>query len=197
MQGTRIRQKANGQQVRLLFSFQVISFQSAIPTQQRPDLPSSPSPASGVFSQPLSGTRKDQACQNQGSVFNIIMTGIKTVNITQNQREERRTSLGQVWGEETNPAVLSDILGSYRNPLVSTLGAQAAETPCPTQGSWAQVQDLGQWCCLGECGSVSPGAGDCVGLSPSTWVRILYPETTHLPFTCRVSCPLGDSQRLK
>ena len=47
----------------------VISFQSTVPPQQRPDLPSSPSPPlvsqpSGVFSQHLSGTRKDRACQN-------------------------------------------------------------------------------------------------------------------------------------
>ena len=39
--------------------------------------------------------KKDRACQNQGSVFNMIMTAIETVNITQNQREKRRTSLGQ------------------------------------------------------------------------------------------------------
>ena len=150
-----------------------------------------------MFSQHLSETRKNQACQNQGSVFNIIVTAVKTVNITWNQREKRRTSLRQVWGEETDPAVLSDILGSYRNPLVSTFGAQAAETPCPTQGSWDQVQDLGRWCHLGDCGSVSPGAGVCVGLSPSTWVRVLCTQRPHVCSACSVSCPLGDSQCLK
>ena len=62
------------------------------------------------------------------------MTAVKTANITQNQREERKTSLGQVWGEETDPAVLSDILGSYRNPLVSALGAHPAETWYPNPG---------------------------------------------------------------
>ena len=31
----------------------------------------------------------------------------------------------------------------------------------------------------GDCGRVTPGAGsaDCVGLTPSTWVWILYRET--------------------
>ena len=88
-----------------------------------------------MFSQHLSGTRKDLACQNQGSVFNISMTAAETVIITQNQRVKRRTSLGQVWGEETDPT-LSTMPRGYRNPLVFTLGAQAAETPCPKQGSW-------------------------------------------------------------
>ena len=88
-----------------------------------------------MFSQHLSGTRKDRACQNQGSVFNIIMTAVKTVIITQNQREETRTSLGQVWGEETDPILLSAITGGYRNPLISTLEAEPAETWGPNQGS--------------------------------------------------------------
>ena len=40
-------------------------------------------------------------------------------------------------------------------------------------------------------GPVSPGArsGDCVGLTPSAWVRILYPEAPYLQFTC--SCVLS------
>ena len=109
--------------------------------------PSSPSPESGMFSQHLSGTRKDRACQNQGSVFNIIMTAVETVIITQNQKVKRRTSLGQVWGEETDPT-LSTMPRGYRNPLVFTLGAEAAETVCPNQGSWEP------WCWVwGLCGS--------------------------------------------
>ena len=119
--------------------------------------PSSPSPAPGVFSQHLSGTRKDRACQNQGNVFDIIMTAVKTVNITQNQRERRRTSLGQC-GERRPTLPLSAIPGGYRSPLISTLGAQPAGTWGPNQGSWAQVQGLGiVW--------VSPlprGSGSCV-----------------------------------
>ena len=42
----------------------------------------------GVFSQHLSGTRKDQACWNHGTVLKIIMTAAKRVNTTQNQREK-------------------------------------------------------------------------------------------------------------
>ena len=79
LQGTRIRQKANGQQVRLLL-WSPSSRPSLLSRDQT--CPLSPSPAPGVFSQYLSGTRKDWACQNQSSVFNIIMTAVKTVNIT-------------------------------------------------------------------------------------------------------------------
>ena len=126
----------------------VISFQLTSLLSRDQTSPSSPSPASGVFSQHLSRTRKDRACQNQGSVFNIIKTAVKTGNITQNQREEMRTSLEQVWGEETDPTLLSTIPGGYRNPLVFTLGAQAAETWGPNQGS------CNPWCWdLGLCGS--------------------------------------------
>ena len=37
----------------------------------------------------------------------------------------------------------------------------------------------------GDCGRVTPGAGcgDFGGLSPSTWVWILYPETPYALFT--------------
>ena len=74
----------------------VVSFWLTIPPQERPDLALVSQPCVWcVFCQHLSGTRKDRACQNQDSVFNIIMTAVETVNITQNQREERRTSLGQ------------------------------------------------------------------------------------------------------
>ena len=159
----------------------VISFQLTSLLSRDQTSPSSPSPASGVFSQHLSGTRKDRACQNQGSVFNIIKTAVKTVNITQNQREEMRTSLEQVWGEETDPTLLSTIPGGYRNPLVFALGAQAAETWGPNQGS------CDPWCWdLGLCGS-HPFH---VGQDP------VYTETTCLLFTCCVSCLLRDSQHL-
>ena len=55
--------------------------------------PSSSSPAPGVFSEHLRGQTKNGACWSQGSVFNIIVTTVKTVSIRQNQRRERRTSL--------------------------------------------------------------------------------------------------------
>ena len=129
MQGTWIRQKANGQQVRsLLWS---PSGQLSLLSREQ-TCPSSSSPASGVFSQHFR-ENKNQACQNQGSVFNIIMTPVKTINITQNQREKRRTSLGQC-GERRPTLPLYAVPGGYRNPLVFTLGAQAAETWCPNHG---------------------------------------------------------------
>ena len=124
-------------------------------------------------------------------MFNIIKTAVKTVNITQTQREETRTSLEQVWGEETDPTLLSTIPGGYRNPLVFSLGAQAAETWCPNQWSGGP-----KWRVWG--GGVSLETVEVVpqvqGLEivwvslPFTWVRILYPETTYLLFTCSLSC---------
>ncbi|XP_027376861.1 uncharacterized protein LOC113879511 isoform X2 [Bos indicus x Bos taurus] len=70
---------------------------STVPPQQRPDLPLVSQPCAWcVFCQHFSGTRKDQACKNQGSVFNIITTALKTVTVTQNEREKRRTSLGKL-----------------------------------------------------------------------------------------------------
>ena len=186
LQGTWIRQEANGQQVTLL-----LWSSSGRPFLLSRDqtCPSSPSPASGVFFQHPSGTRKDLVYQNQGSVFNIIMTAVKTVNFTQNQVEER-TSQGQVWGQETDP-LLSTVPGDYRNPLVSTLGAQPAETWCPNQGLWdpPQVRGLGRWCHLGKCGSMAPGAGseDYVGLT-HTWSGICTqkPYISFLPAVCLV-----------
>ena len=127
------------------------------------------------------------------------MTAVKTVIITQNQREETRTSLGQVWGEETDPILLSAITGGYRNPLISTLEAEPAETWGPNQGSL----DARSWVWGGgvtlESVEVCPTCrvwGLCgshpfhVGQDP------VYTETTHLLFTGCVSCLLRDSQRL-
>ena len=169
----------------------VISFWLTIPPQERldPALVSQPC-VWCVFSQHLSGTRKDLACQNQGSVFNIIMTAVETVNITQNQREERRTSLGQASGEETNPTLLSTIPGDYRNPLVSTLGAQQRPGVL-IKGRASPGAGSGEVVSPGECGSVSPGSGsgDCVGLTPSTWVRIpctQRPQVCSFPAVCPV-----------
>ena len=41
----------------------------------------------------------------------------------------------QVWQKETDPTLLSTKSGGYRNSLVSTIGAQPAETWYPNQGS--------------------------------------------------------------
>ena len=72
----------------------VTSFRSTVLLSRDQTCPSSSSPASGVFSQLLSGTRKDRACQNQGGAFNMIMTAIETVNITE-PKGKGRTSVGQ------------------------------------------------------------------------------------------------------
>ena len=89
LHGTQIRQKANGWQVRLLLWS---------PSSRLPLLSRDQTCASCLLSQHLSETRKDQACQRQGSAFSIVMTVVKTVNITENQREKMRTSLGQPGG---------------------------------------------------------------------------------------------------
>ena len=65
----------------------VLSFQQSVHAQQRPDLPLVSSPAPGVFSRHLSRTTKDRDCQHQGSVFNVTLTAVTTVNITENRRE--------------------------------------------------------------------------------------------------------------
>ena len=88
------QQKANEQQVRL----QLCSPSSRHPYSLSRDqtCPSSSSPASGVFSQNLSGIREDPECQHHGSVLNIITMAVKTVNITQNRRECGRAG-GGAW----------------------------------------------------------------------------------------------------
>ena len=96
--------------------------------------PSSSSPASGVFSQHLSRTTKDRDCQHQGSVFSIIMTAVKTVNIIEPEGKEKDFS-GTGWGKETDPTRLSTKPEVYRSSLISTVGAQPAEAWCPNQGS--------------------------------------------------------------
>ena len=144
-----------------------------------------------MFSQHLSETRKNQACQNQGSVFNIIVTAVKTVNITWNQREKRRTSLGQVWGEETDPALLSTVPGGYRNV---TLRVQPAETWYPKQGScdprcWVWGRCGPHPICMGQ----EPVPGDPTSALyfqrvssplrfPTSELRLL-PWLTHGPFS--------------
>ena len=113
----------------------VLSFQQSVHAQQRPDLPLVSSPAPGVFSRHLSRTTKDRDCQHQGSVFNVTLTAVTTVNIRE-PKGKRRTSLGQVGGRRLRP--LSARPGAYRNSLLSTVGAQPAETWCPNQGSCHQ-----------------------------------------------------------
>ena len=98
------QQKANEQQVRL----QLCSPSSRHPYSLSRDqtCPSSSSPASGVFSQNLSGIREDPECQHHGSVLNIITMAVKPVNITQNRRECGRAGGGTWVPSETLSAEL-------------------------------------------------------------------------------------------
>ena len=169
MQGAGIGQKVNGQQVRLL----PCSPSSRLSPPKRTDLPVSPSPASGVCSQHLSGTRKEQPCQTQGSVFNIIMTAVKTVNITAEPKGggERRTSLGQVWGQETKPTLISTIPAVTGTHSFPPLGPNQQRLGALTKGRGPRCR---VW---GLCGSHPFHMGQ----DP------VYMETTCLLFTCSVS----------
>ena len=100
------------------------------PPQQRTELPLDFQPSSPVSSS-SQWNKTDRARQSHGGVFNIIMAAAETVHITQNQSKEQDLS-GTMWGEETNPSLLSTVPGGYRNV---TLGVQPAETWCPKQGS--------------------------------------------------------------
>ena len=102
-----------------------------------------------------------------------------------------------MWGEEIDPRLLPTVPGGYRNPLVSILGAQLAETWCSNQGLcdprctvWGGGVTL-------ETVEVCPQV-QALGIVWSYPIHLgqdpVYPETTCLLFTCRVSCLLGDSQ---
>ena len=67
-------------------------------------------------------------------MFNIIVTAVKTVNITWNQREKRRTSLGQVWGEETGPTSFCHPR-RLEVPTCFHFRGPAETWWCPNQGS--------------------------------------------------------------
>ncbi|CAI9177562.1 unnamed protein product [Rangifer tarandus platyrhynchus] len=58
------------------------SFRVTVPTLRRQTWPSASSSVPGVFSRHLSETTSDHACQNQGRVFDIITTAVKTAHIT-------------------------------------------------------------------------------------------------------------------
>ena len=64
-----------------------------ISTQEKPDLPLVFLPCICCIFSAFQWDKKGPSLQELNSVFNIIMTAIKAVNITQNQREKRRTSL--------------------------------------------------------------------------------------------------------
>ena len=63
----------------------------------------------------------------------FIMTAIKTVNITEPKGKKEGFPVTRV-GRRNRPC--TSFYHPRRSPLVSTLGAQPAETWCPNQGSW-------------------------------------------------------------
>ena len=88
-----------------------------------------------------------------------------------------------MWGEEIDPRLLPTVPGGYRNPLVSILGAQLAETWCSNQGL-----------CDPRCTVWGGGVTlETVDVCPQVlglevvWVRNLYPETPCVLFTCSIS----------
>ena len=65
----------------------------------------------------------------------------------------------QVCGKETDPTLLFTEPGAYRSSLVSTRGAQPAETWCPNQGAYhprCRVREGGH---PRDCGHVTPVQG--------------------------------------
>ena len=160
--GHTIRQKANEQQVRLpLWGCRCDLLPADRPAQQTPELPLVFRPrVRCVFAAPPRDN-KNPSLPSPRQCVQHYCDSCKN-RTTQNQREKRRPSLGHVRGKETNLTHLSTQPGGYRNSLVSTIGAQPAETWCPNQGSchpgcrvwgggftletvdiWPQVQDLG------------------------------------------------------
>ena len=59
-----------------------------------------------------------------------------------------------MWGEETDPVLLSTKPGDYRNPLASTLGVRPAETGVLSKGCVTPSAVSGKWNHLGDCGNV-------------------------------------------
>ena len=96
--------------------------------------PSSSSPASGVYSQHFSGKRKDQAYQNQGGCSTLSWCYKNSQYHTEPKGKENFSGINVGRGEETDPTLFSTVPGICKNPLVSILGAQLAETWCSNQG---------------------------------------------------------------
>ena len=87
LQGTWIGEEVNGQQVRLLLWSSSDCFYST-ETRPAPSLPA----LHVLYFLSISVRQERTKLARLNSVFNIIMTAVKAVNITQNQREKRRTS---------------------------------------------------------------------------------------------------------
>ena len=94
-----------------------------------------------------------------------------------------------MWGEETDPTLLSTIPGGYGNPLVSALGVQPAETWCPNRGSGAPGAGTGEEVSTWRLRTWGPcSVLGIVWVHPTRTVRILYLETPvcSLPAVCLV-----------
>ena len=134
-QGTGIRQKVNGQQVRLL----LCSPSCWLSPPKRTELPLVSQPSSPVFSAPQQDEKEPARTK---VVCSPLAWAFKAAKITQIQSENRRvlTSQGQLRGEEMVPALLSRIPASW---LVHTLGAGWPQPWCPDRGDmWPQVGGL-------------------------------------------------------
>ena len=70
----------------------MIFIRLTVSTQQKPDLPLVFLPCTCCIFSAFQWDKKGPRLPKLNSVFNIIMTAVKAVNITQNQREKRRTS---------------------------------------------------------------------------------------------------------
>ena len=129
--------------------------------------PSPCSPAPRVcFLSCFCETRKDQACQEQGSTSGIVTTAVETVNITQNQREKMRTSMGQRGGRRPTlhrflPS--QEIIGTHsflpQGPNQQRPGVLTKGRGTPSAGSGEVVSPWRLWKCVpryrvwGLCGS--------------------------------------------
>ena len=115
-QGTGIRHKVNGQQVRLL----LWSPSSRLSPPKRTELPLVFQPSFPVFSAPQRD-KKDRACQNQGSVFNSSMSFQSSKNHTEPKWKEEDFSK-TIEGRGNRPYTCFYHTRSLQNPLISTLG---------------------------------------------------------------------------
>ena len=148
--------KSQWDQVRLLL-------QVNRPTQQRPDLPLDFQPCVwGVFSAPQRDKKGLSLPEPRWCAQHYHDS--RRNSYYHRTKGKREDFSGAMWGEETDPTLLSTVPGGYRNPLISALGVQPAETWCSNQGSWSpRCRDWGGGVALETedlCLRFSPG--DCV-----------------------------------
>ena len=111
----------------------VFACQSTVPPQQRPDLPSSPSPLVCFLNTSVEQERT-KPVGTTVPCWRLSWQLLKEL-IPHRTKGKKEDLSGRSVGRGIWPYT-STIPGGYRNPLVCTLGAQPAETPCPNQQSW-------------------------------------------------------------